>query len=65
MPGDPLLFGLFDFTQTLRVIVNLIDNAAKYSPTGAPIDLSARREGPWLPLALINKRGVKHKLCAA
>lgn len=46
--GDPLLFGKFDFSQTLRALVNLIENAAKYSPADAPIDVSAFRDGPWL-----------------
>lgn len=44
----PLLFGRFDFAQTLRALVNLIENAAKYSPESEAIDLSARREGRWL-----------------
>ena len=43
-----LLFGRFDFAQTLRALVNLIENAAKYSPGSEAIDLSARREGRWL-----------------
>lgn len=42
--SDALLFGRFDFVQSLRVLVNLIDNAAKYSPAGAPIELGARRD---------------------
>jgi two-component system sensor histidine kinase KdpD len=42
--GDPLLFGRFDFSQTLRALVNLIENAAKYSPPHTTIDLSVRRE---------------------
>lgn len=42
-PSDSMLFGTFDFVQTLRVLVNLIENAAKYSPPGAPIDVGARR----------------------
>ncbi len=44
-PSDSMLFGRFDFVQTLRVLVNLIENAAKYSPAGAPIDVGARRVG--------------------
>lgn len=55
MPGEPLLFGTFDFTQTLRVVVNLIDNAAKYSPPGAPVDLSAMREGSWLVFSVADR----------
>lgn len=46
--AGPLMFGRFDFSQTLRALVNLIENAAKYSPPAAPIDLSARRDGTWL-----------------
>lgn len=42
-PRDELLAGVFDFTQTLRIVVNLLDNAAKYSPREAPIDIRARR----------------------
>ena len=41
---ESLLFGRFDFAQTLRALVNLIENAAKYSPPGSAIDLSAFRE---------------------
>jgi K+-sensing histidine kinase KdpD len=39
---DPsaLSFGRFDFVQTLRIIANLVDNAFKYSPDRAPIELS-------------------------
>ncbi|HVE32716.1 MAG TPA: ATP-binding protein [Gemmatimonadaceae bacterium] len=44
-PSDSMLFGNFDFVQSLRVLVNLIDNAAKYSPPTAPIDVGARRVG--------------------
>ena len=43
-PSSTLLFGRFDFAQSLRVLVNLLENAIKYSPTDAPIELGARRE---------------------
>jgi two-component system, OmpR family, sensor histidine kinase KdpD len=52
---EPLLFGRFDFSQTLRALVNLIENAAKYSPPDAPIDLCVRREGPWLTFAVADR----------
>jgi two-component system, OmpR family, sensor histidine kinase KdpD len=52
---EPLLFGRFDFAQTLRALVNLIENAAKYSPPNAAVDLSARRDGPWLVFAVSDR----------
>jgi two-component system, OmpR family, sensor histidine kinase KdpD len=52
---EPLLFGRFDFAQTLRAVVNLIDNAAKYSPPGESVDLSARRDGPWLVFGVADR----------
>jgi two-component system sensor histidine kinase KdpD len=53
--SEALVFGSFDFSETLRAVVNLIDNAAKYSPPGAPIDLSATLEGPWLVFAVSDR----------
>ena len=40
-----LLAGCFDFVQSLRILTNLVENAIRYSPPGAPVMLSARREG--------------------
>ena len=40
-----VLVGRFDFVQALRALVNLIQNAAKYSPAGEPIELSVERVG--------------------
>jgi two-component system sensor histidine kinase KdpD len=54
-PENPLLFGRFDFTHTLRVVVNLIENALKYSPREQPVDVSVRREGPWLAFAVSDR----------
>jgi two-component system sensor histidine kinase KdpD len=55
MPGEPLLFGTFDFTQTLRALVNLIENAAKYSQPGTPVELRARRDRPWLVFEVLDR----------
>jgi len=41
----PVLFGRFDLVHSVRVLVNLIQNACKYAPPEAPIALSVRREG--------------------
>lgn len=54
-PSHPLLFGRFDFTHTLRVVVNLIENALKYSPREHPIDVSVKRDGPWLAFAVADR----------
>lgn len=39
------LVGRFDFVASLRVLVNLLENAHKYSPPDQPIELVARRDG--------------------
>ncbi|HEX4682991.1 MAG TPA: ATP-binding protein [Gemmatimonadaceae bacterium] len=58
-PSEGMLFGQFDFVQTLRVLVNLIDNAAKYSPEDAPIEVGARRSGDRLEFTVADRgRGV-------
>ena len=44
-PPGALLVGRFDFVHSLRVLVNLIENAHKYSPPDQPIDVGARRDG--------------------
>jgi len=40
---DPstLSFGRFDFVHSLRILVNLVDNAFKHTPAGTPIELTA------------------------
>ena len=43
--GDSILLGRFDFVHALRVLVNLLENAHKYSPPGEPVGLSAERDG--------------------
>lgn len=42
-PAEPLLVGRFDFAHALRILVNLIENALKYSPAEAPIELEVHR----------------------
>lgn len=44
-PDQPLLLGRLDFVQSLRVLVNLLENAHKYAPAGTPVELSAARDG--------------------
>jgi K+-sensing histidine kinase KdpD len=47
-PSETLLFGRFDFSASVRILGNLLENAIKYSPAPEPISLRATREGDWL-----------------
>jgi two-component system sensor histidine kinase KdpD len=40
-----VLIGRFDFVQALRALVNLLENADKYSPNGESIELAVERRG--------------------
>jgi two-component system, OmpR family, sensor histidine kinase KdpD len=50
--SEPLLIGRFDFAHSLRALVNLVENAVKYSPPGSTIAVSARRSGDRLELVV-------------
>ncbi len=42
--GSLELYGMFDFVQTLRLLVNLIENAIRHSPAAGRVDVDARQE---------------------
>ena len=46
------LVGRFDFVHTMRILTNLLDNAAKYAPAGTPVQLRVWREGEELRFAV-------------
>jgi two-component system sensor histidine kinase KdpD len=52
---EELLSGRFVFTDALRILVNLLENAAKYSPVGKPIDLRIRRTGSMITLEIMDR----------
>jgi two-component system sensor histidine kinase KdpD len=54
-PAEPLLFGRFDFTQTLRALVNLLENALKYSPQDTTVDVTVKREPQWLRFSVADR----------
>lgn len=54
-PADPLLLGRFDFVHALRVLVNLLENALKYSPAGAPVEVGAERVGEALEIRVADR----------
>lgn len=43
--GDSDLAGTFDLAQSVRALGNLVENAVKYSPSEAPVDVSFGRQG--------------------
>jgi len=53
--AQPVPVGRFDFVHSLRILVNLIDNAAKYSPRASPIDLEVGKDGAMLSIAVLDR----------
>ena len=49
-PDLPLL--RFDAVLIERVLCNLLENAAKYTPAGARIEVGAQRRGDWIDVAV-------------
>ena len=46
--SDALLLARVDARLIIQVVINLVDNAVKYTSPGTHIVLSARREGAWV-----------------
>jgi two-component system sensor histidine kinase KdpD len=44
--------GWFDLAHTMRILTNLLENAAKYAPSGTPVTLRVWREGNELRFAV-------------
>jgi len=42
--SEPVVAGRFDFVHSLRIVVNLLENALKYSPPESPIDVEVTQE---------------------
>jgi two-component system sensor histidine kinase KdpD len=53
--SSPTLVGQFDFAQSLRVLANLLENAARYSPPSQTIELAAKREGASLVFSVADR----------
>ena len=52
---SPALVGFFDFAQSLRVLGNFLENAARYSPPSDAVELAARREGDELVFSVSDR----------
>jgi two-component system sensor histidine kinase KdpD len=55
LPPDDVLAGRFDFTEALRALVNLLENAAKYAPPDTPLEVRARRDGERLVITVLDR----------
>jgi len=44
-----------DMTLMTQVLVNLVDNAVKYSPVSGPIEIAARVEKEWLLIEVVDR----------
>lgn len=53
--GESILVGRFDFVHSLRALVNLIENALKYSPAGSRVDITVEREANHLAFAVLDR----------
>jgi two-component system sensor histidine kinase KdpD len=51
----PVLTGMFDFVESLRILTNLIDNALLYAPGDEPVEVSATRCGEWLQISVADR----------
>lgn len=56
-PGEPLILGRFDFVHSLRILVNLLENALKYSAADTVVELDVQRVGDMLEFRVAD-RGV-------
>ena len=50
--GDPLLAANLDEALAVRILANLVENAAKYAPDGSPISLEALADGDHVVFAV-------------
>jgi two-component system sensor histidine kinase KdpD len=52
---SPALVGRFDFTHSLRIVGNLLENALRYTRPGESVELGVRREGDALVFTVADK----------
>jgi two-component system sensor histidine kinase KdpD len=55
LPHGELLAGRFDLTNALRALVNLIENACKYSPADSPITIRGRRGDDGVRISVLDR----------
>lgn len=53
--GDEMLLGDFDFALAHRALVNLLENAARYSPAGLELEIQPSRAGDRLSITVLDR----------
>jgi two-component system sensor histidine kinase KdpD len=53
--SEPVLVGRFDFVHALRILVNLLENAHKYSPREQPVDIELARDGNMIEISVADR----------
>jgi two-component system, OmpR family, sensor histidine kinase KdpD len=53
--SEPVLVGRFDFVHALRIVVNLLENAHKYSPRTEPVDIELSRAGNMIEISVADR----------
>jgi len=53
--GDRLPLVLIDFSLIVHTLVNLLDNAVKYSPAGSPLEIRAGRTGAEIQVSVADR----------
>jgi two-component system, OmpR family, sensor histidine kinase KdpD len=53
--ADTIPIGRFDFGHSVRALVNLLENALKYSPATSPIEVRLERDGDFLAFAVLDR----------
>jgi K+-sensing histidine kinase KdpD len=54
-PAEPMLVGRFDLVHSTRALANLVTNALSYSGSDSPVEVTARRDGPWLAFSVADR----------
>jgi two-component system sensor histidine kinase KdpD len=53
--ASEIVAGRFDFVHSVRILTNLLENALKYSPGPAPIEVFISREDPFLVIGIADR----------